>query len=254
MTRRAELRRAYGQAWDKWDADLLLTALAPGFTFEDPAWPVPVTAETMPAYMASWRDRVTALGGTGEIASRDRVCVDQDDALISWHWWGFPGTPFDGTAVTRTTDDGVLYERMTYRDPRGVASCLRRETGLAVAVDDTRWTGWSDGSADGAELRYITLFAAGETRTSGLIQGLLEYPPGARSRAHWHTPIETYYVLSGTGAGRIGARQLSFGPGAAIYVPGRAVHAFENTGDAPLRVLWTLECDGIDDIDFTYVE
>ena len=29
---------------------------------------------------------------------------------------------------------------------------------------------------------------------------------------------------------------------------------FENTGDEPLLVLWTLNCDSIDDIDFTFIE
>jgi len=254
MTRRSELRKAYGQGWDSWNAELLVSALASGFEFDDPAMPAPVTAEGIPAYMASWRDRVESLGGTGAIGSRDRVYMDQDGALVSWHCWSFPGTPFEGSAVTRTTDEGVLYERITYRDPRGVASCLAGEIGLVIDMDASRWTGWTDGSCDGSELKYATFFARGETRTSGLIQGILEYPPGARSVPHWHTPIETYYVLNGRGVGWIGPDELHFGPGSAVYVPSRAVHSFENTGDGPLRVLWTLECDGIDDVDFNFVE
>jgi mannose-6-phosphate isomerase-like protein (cupin superfamily) len=75
-----------------------------------------------------------------------------------------------------------------------------------------------------------------------------------RSLAHWHTPVETYFVLSGTGVGRIGDATLPIGPGAAVYVPSRTVHWFENTGDEPLHVLWTLNCDGLDDIDFTFVD
>ncbi len=104
----------YGRAWDTWDADLLCLSLADGFYFDDPALLERVTIDTIAEYMASWRDRVKALGGTGEIASRDRVKEDVDGAYITWHWWEFAGTNFERSAVTRTTDDGVQYERITY--------------------------------------------------------------------------------------------------------------------------------------------
>jgi len=64
--------------------------------------------------MAGWKDRVKALGGTGEITSRDSVLQDNDGAYLSWCWWGFEGTNYEGSAVTRTTDRGVEYERITY--------------------------------------------------------------------------------------------------------------------------------------------
>ena len=254
MEKRIALRKAYGKGWDTWDADLLISTLAPGFVFDDPEYPEPVTAANIAVYMAGWKDRVLALGGTGELGSRDRVYQDQDGAYVSWHWWSFVGTPFEGSAVTRTTDEGVLYERMTYCTPKNVASARRPEEGLVVQDAEVQWQGWSAGSEQTSEPRYKTLFAAGETPTNGLVQGVLEYPPGARSLAHWHTPVETYYVLSGTGVGRIGDATLPIGPGAAVYVPSRAVHWFESTGDEPLRVLWTLNCDAVDDIDFNFVE
>jgi hypothetical protein len=54
------------------------------------------------------------MGGTGEITSQDRVEADVSGALISWYWWDFSGTEFEGFAIIRTTDDGVQYERITY--------------------------------------------------------------------------------------------------------------------------------------------
>jgi hypothetical protein len=114
MSKRAELREMYGVAWDTWDADLLVESLADGFFFDDPALSEPVTKETIRSYMSSWQDRVQALGGTGEITSRDRVKGDVDGTYITWHWWGFAGTAYEGSAVTSTTDNGVQYERITY--------------------------------------------------------------------------------------------------------------------------------------------
>ena len=254
MANRFELRKAYGQGWDTWDADLLISALAPGFTFDDPAFPDPVSAENIATFMAGWKDRVFSLGGTGEIGSRDRVYLDQDGALISWHWWSFVGTSYEGSAVTRTTDEGVLYERMTYRHPPADSLSRQRDVGLVVREAEAKWQAWGTGAEQACQPRYKTFFAKGDTPTSGLVQGLLDYPPGARSQAHWHTPVETYYVLSGAGIGRVGDETLPIGPGNAVFVPSGVVHAFENTGADTLRVLWTLNCDGVDDIDFTYVE
>ena len=108
------MRKAYGRGWDTWDAEILLSSVAEGFVFDDPAIPEPVTVANMAAYMESWRDRVASLGGTGQIGSRDRVTIDQDGAILSWHWWSFVGTKYEGSAVTRTTDEGVQYERIAY--------------------------------------------------------------------------------------------------------------------------------------------
>ena len=127
-------------------------------------------------------------------------------------------------------------------------------TGLVAREAEEAWQGWSAGSEQTDEPRYKTFFGGGGQPTSGLVQGILEYPPGARSRLHRHTPAETYYVLAGTGVGRIGDATLPIGPGDAIFVPSGAVHAFENTGPDALRVLWTLNCDHVDDIDFHYLD
>lgn len=78
------------------------------------AMPEPVTKANMTAYMAGWKDRVKQLGDTGEIGSRDRVTIDKDGAIVAWLWWSFVGTNYEGSAVTRTTDEGVQYERITY--------------------------------------------------------------------------------------------------------------------------------------------
>jgi hypothetical protein len=114
MSKRIEFRGMYGRGWDTWNADLLIASLADGFFFDDPALGEHVTADTIREYMANWQQRVIALGGTGEITSRDRVRVDENGAYLTWHWWGFAGTDYEGSAVTRTTDEGVEYERITY--------------------------------------------------------------------------------------------------------------------------------------------
>lgn len=114
MSKRTKKRSDYEEGWDTWNVDLLLSTLADDFVFDDPALPEPVTRTNMAVYMMSWEDRVKQLGGTGEIESTERVTVDEDGAIVAWNWWSFVGTKYEGSAVTRTTDEGVQYERITY--------------------------------------------------------------------------------------------------------------------------------------------
>ncbi len=220
MSKRRDYLNTYVEGWRSMNVELVLSALAEGFVFDDPALPEPVTKATMAGYMSSWEDKTKALSGTWRYENSHEVVQDQDGVLLRWKWWRFTGTNIQGSALTA----------------------------------EVKWQSWDAGSKQACQPRYKTFFAGGDTPTSGLVQGILEYPPGARSLAHWHTPVETYYVLSGTGMGRIGDAILPIGPGDAVFVPSEVVHSFENAGDDILRVLWTLNCDGLEDIDFTFVE
>ena len=114
MSIRAEKETAYDKGWDTWDAELLLSSLADNFFFDDPVMPEPISKASIVAYMMSWEDRVKSLGGTGEIENRDRVSIDKDGVILSWYWWSFPGTKYEGAAVQKITDKGVHYERNAY--------------------------------------------------------------------------------------------------------------------------------------------
>lgn len=114
MSVRAEKEKDYDRGWDTWDAELLLSSLTDGFFFDDPAMPQPVDKAKIAEYMMSWQDRVKSLGGTGEIEIRDRVTIDQDGVILSWYWWSFVGTKYEGAAVQKITDEGVQYERIAY--------------------------------------------------------------------------------------------------------------------------------------------
>jgi mannose-6-phosphate isomerase-like protein (cupin superfamily) len=98
---------------------------------------------------------------------------------------------------------------------------------------------------------HKTYFSKEDTGTSGLVQGTLVYPPGTGVQPHWHTPVETYFVISGEGQAHLGSERFRLVPGTSIFVPSRAVHWFENDRAVPLIVFWTLACDGMSDLDFT---
>jgi quercetin dioxygenase-like cupin family protein len=62
--------------------------------------------------------------------------------------------------------------------------------------------------------------------------------PGFNTGAHYHTKIEEiFYVLEGELDLRCGEDTVRGGPGACVFVPPGAVHAFGNSGSAPGRML-----------------
>ena len=114
MSRRAELRVQYIEAWDTMDAAKLLSSVAEDFLFDDPADPAPITKAGLVAYMPVWPRRAEALGGHFHIEMRDKVVADRDGLLLEWYQWRLAGTAVEGAALIKTSDQGVLLERLSY--------------------------------------------------------------------------------------------------------------------------------------------
>jgi quercetin dioxygenase-like cupin family protein len=104
--------------------------------------------------------------------------------------------------------------------------------------EDRALPDWGQGPA--AVPRFKTDFPADNTQTRGFLQGTVVDPPGTRVVPHWHTPVETRFLLPGSGAAHSGRDMFRLAPGAAIGVPSRVVHWFEMETDASLIVVWTL--------------
>jgi hypothetical protein len=111
MAKRHDLRARYIQGWYDADCQALLDTTAPGFIFDDPAEPAPVTRDSLETYMTRW---LTRTGGANEWRLTHETRVDQDGVLTDWEWWEVLGTDMQGTAVIVTTDEGVQLERITY--------------------------------------------------------------------------------------------------------------------------------------------
>jgi hypothetical protein len=114
MSRRAQLRAQFIEGWETMDAEKLVSAVADDFEFDDPADPAPVTKSTLVDYMPRWSAKAEALGGTFAFDIIDKVVQDKDGVLLEWYWWRLVGTDVEGAAVIKTTDEGVVSERLTY--------------------------------------------------------------------------------------------------------------------------------------------
>lgn len=114
LSLRARLRARYIEGWNSMDADLLLSTVTDDFYFDDPADPAPITKAGLADYMPHWPAKTKALGATFDFDMTDRSVLDRDGILLEWYWWKLIGTEVEGTAVIRTSDQGVESERLTY--------------------------------------------------------------------------------------------------------------------------------------------
>ncbi len=96
------------------DAAKILASVTDGFVFDDPAEPEPVTKATIVEYMPVWPKKAEVLGAAFEFDMIDKVVQDKDGVLLEWYWWRLVGTDVEGSAVVKTSDDGVMSERLTY--------------------------------------------------------------------------------------------------------------------------------------------
>lgn len=114
MSKRSRLRAQYIEGWETMDADKLVSAVAEGFEFDDPAEPEPVTKSGLVDYMPRWPAKAQALGAAFAFDIVDKVVRDEDSVLLEWYWWRLAGTDVEGAAVIKTTDEGVVFERLAY--------------------------------------------------------------------------------------------------------------------------------------------
>ena len=69
--------------------------------------------------MPKWPAKAAALGAAFEFEIVDKVVRDDGRLLLEWYWWRLIGADVEGSAVIKTSDNGVMSERLTYfKTPR----------------------------------------------------------------------------------------------------------------------------------------
>ena len=114
MSKRERHRARYIDGWNRKDAEALLSSVTDDFQFDDPADPGPIGKADLVAYMPRWPGKAEKLGAAFEFEITDKVVEDRGGVLLEWYWWRLAGTEVEGAAVIKTTDDGVVSERLTY--------------------------------------------------------------------------------------------------------------------------------------------
>ena len=88
----------------------------------------------------------------------------------------------------------------------------------------------------GSEIRPLVDRTTSNIDLCSLAEEIL--PVGAAVGSHHHLKTEEiYYILEGRGRMRVGDEVREVEAGDAIFIPRRATHTLENSGDDPLRLL-----------------
>ncbi len=114
MSKRARHRARYIEAWNSMDAAKLLASVTDDFLFDDPTDAEAVTKAALVGYMPKWPAKAAALGAAFEFEIVDKVVHDDGGLLLEWYRWRLIGADVEGSAVIKTSDEGVMSERLTY--------------------------------------------------------------------------------------------------------------------------------------------
>lgn len=107
----------YAEGWIKGDADTILSASAPDYTFDDPNSGV-ISRKAFSNYLGELKETVTSMcgGKTPEpFMELSEVLTQEDgDKLTAWCWWAIPGTDIKGSGLIKVDKAGVHSEVITY--------------------------------------------------------------------------------------------------------------------------------------------
>lgn len=124
---------------------------------------------------------------------------------------------------------------------------------VVVNADDREWETWpAHQVAERGNVWWQTLISAGATESWALTLGVGRLPPGAVLNEHRHEQAEVYFVLDGSGIVTIDGSARRVDPGTGVFIPGNAAHSLECTGDADLRIAYTLAADAFADVNYVF--
>jgi mannose-6-phosphate isomerase-like protein (cupin superfamily) len=96
---------------------------------------------------------------------------------------------------------------------------------------------------------WVTLFSGDVTPTRGMSAGVMELPAdGGTLEPHRHAQAEIYYIAEGSGLLSINGVEQSVSAGAAVFIPGNALHALRNVSGALLKVFYVFPADSFAEI------
>ena len=126
---------------------------------------------------------------------------------------------------------------------------------VVARESEREWESWAE--EDGARrgrVRWKTLFSRGTTPTEALTLGIAHVPPGEALAAHRHAEPEIYLVLDGVATVTVGDDEWQLEAGAAIFIPGNAVHGCRNGEATELRFAYVFATDSFEAVEYDFGE
>ena len=122
-----------------------------------------------------------------------------------------------------------------------------------VYESDREWETWPAPLVEErGRIFWKTLVSGDLTPSEGLTLGVARLPPGESLHEHRHEQVEVYLVTAGEGIVTIDGNARAVAPGAAVFIPGNAVHSCANTGAADLLFAYVLAADSFGDVEYVF--
>jgi quercetin dioxygenase-like cupin family protein len=90
----------------------------------------------------------------------------------------------------------------------------------------------------GQGIRTIPLITHVSADNPSFTTGISSYPKGQGAPLHAHNVPEQVTLLEGVGEVEIDGVVTPLKQYDSTYIPGNVTHAFRNTGDQPMKILW----------------
>ena len=130
------------------------------------------------------------------------------------------------------------------------------QTEVVVARETERdWETWTeDELPTRGRVSWKTFFSRNRTPTEALTLGIAHIPPGEALADHRHAEPELYLVLDGVATVSLAGEQHRVEAGAAVFIPGNAIHGCRNEGTTDLRFAYAFATDSFDDVEYVFVD
>jgi len=118
-------------------------------------------------------------------------------------------------------------------------------------IEDVKIERWSDARG---HLSFHTLVSGDLTPSEGLVAGVAILEPGGELAAHSHAPPEIYFAFEGSAMVAIEGVERKVSAGAAVFIPGDAIHSSRNPFDRPFKMFYVFPGNRFDEIKYKFVE
>lgn len=126
---------------------------------------------------------------------------------------------------------------------------------VVVQESVREWETWPNEEIARKGLVYWKTLVSGDlTNSEALTMGIAKIPPNEALREHRHRQAEIYLVLEGTGSVTSDGKTRPVAAGSAIFIPGNALHYYENTGTSDLRIAYVFAADSFEEIEYVFDE
>ena len=122
---------------------------------------------------------------------------------------------------------------------------------FVTRAEDVKPEAWNDARG---RLSFHTLVSGDMTPSNGLVAGVTTLEPSGELAAHSHAPPDIYYALEGQGIVTIDGVERTVSAGAAVFIPGDAVHSIRNPFSGPFKIFYVFPRDRFDEITYNFVE